>query len=71
MKPFKQICIIITISFCSCHSGQLNELLQQTDRLIENNPDSALVLLSSYPHSETLNQADFAAYQLMIYEGKG
>ncbi|WP_293709442.1 hypothetical protein [uncultured Parabacteroides sp.] len=70
MKPFKQICIIITISFCSCHSGQLNELLQQTDRLIENNPDSALVLLSSYPHSETLNQADFAAYQLMYTKAK-
>lgn len=71
MKPFKQIYfIIITISFWSCHSGQPNKVLQQADRLMENDPDSAFVLLSSYPHPEKLNQGDFAAYQLMYTKVK-
>ena len=64
MKPFKQVyLIIIVIGLLSCHSGQLDKVLQQADSLMENDPDSALELLSSFPHPETLNQADFAAYQ--------
>ncbi len=37
---------------------------------MENDPDRALALLSSFPHPETLNQADFAAYQLMYTKAK-
>lgn len=71
MKPFKQVyLIIIVIGLLSCHSGQLDKVLQQADSLMENDPDSALELLSSFPHPETLNQADFAAYQLMYTKAK-
>ena len=71
MKPFKQVyLIIIVIGLLSCHSGQLDKVLQQADSLMENDPDSALALLSSFPHPETLNQADFAAYQLMYTKAK-
>ena len=71
MKPFKQVyLIIIVIGLLSCHSGQLDKVLQQADSLMENDPDRALALLSSFPHPETLNQADFAAYQLMYTKAK-
>lgn len=71
MKPFKQVyLIIIVIGLLSCHSGQLDKVLQQADSLMENEPDRALALLSSFPHPETLNQADFAAYQLMYTKAK-
>lgn len=71
MKPFKQVnLIIIVIGLLSCHSGQLDKVLQQADSLMENDPDRALELLSSFPHPETLNQADFAAYQLMYTKAK-
>ena len=51
MKPFKQVyLIIIVIGLLSCHSGQLDKVLQQADSLMENDPDSALELLSSFPH---------------------
>lgn len=71
MKPFKQVyLIIIVIGLLSCHSGQLDKVLQQADSLMENDPDSVLELLSSFPHPETLNQADFAAYQLMYTKAK-
>lgn len=71
MKPFKQVyLIIIAIGLLSCHSGQLDKVLQQADSLMENDPDRALALLSSFPHPETLNQADFAAYQLMYTKAK-
>ena len=71
MKPFKQVyLIVIVIGLLSCHSGQLDKVLQQADSLVENAPDSALALLSSFPHPETLNQADFAAYQLMYTKAK-
>lgn len=71
MKPFSPIClIVIAISFCSCQSGQITDILLQADRLVENDPDSALTLLSSYLYPETLDQADFAAYQLMYTKAK-
>lgn len=71
MKPFKQVyLIIIVIGLLSCHSGQLDKVLQQADSQMENEPDRALALLSSFPHPETLNQADFAAYQLMYTKAK-
>ena len=71
MKPFKQVyLIIIVIGLLSCHSGQLDKVLQQADSLMENEPDRGLALLSSFPHPETLNQADFAAYQLMYTKAK-
>lgn len=71
MKPFSPIyLIVIAISFCSCQSGQITETLLQADRLVENDPDSALTLLSSYLYPETLDQADFAAYQLMYTKAK-
>lgn len=72
MNPFKQVYLIIImmISLLSCHSGQLDKVLQQADSLMENDPDNALALLSSFPHPETLNQADFAAYQLMYTKAK-
>lgn len=71
MKPFKQVyLIIIVIGLLSCHSWQLDKVLQQADSLMENDPDRALALLSSFPHPETLNQADFAAYQLMYTKAK-
>ena len=71
MKPFKQVnLIIIVIGLLSCHSGQLDKVLQQADSLMENDPDRTLELLSSFPHPETLNQADFAAYQLMYTKAK-
>lgn len=71
MKLLKQISlIIIVISFCSCHSKQFDEVLQQTNQLIENDPDSVFVLLSSFPHPEKLSTADFAAYQLMLTKAK-
>lgn len=71
MKPFKQVnLIIIVIGLLSCHSGLLDKVLQQADSLMTNDPDGALALLSSFPHPETLNQADFAAYQLMYTKAK-
>lgn len=71
MKPFKQVnLIIIVIGLLSCYSGQLDKVLQQADSLMENDPDRALELLSSFPYPETLNQADFAAYQLMYTKAK-
>lgn len=71
MKLYKRIyLIIITIIFGSCHSSSLKEVLQQAGRLMENDPDSALALLSSYPDTVNLKQADFAAYQLMYTKAK-
>ena len=63
-------CIIITIGLCSCHSGQLKEVLSQAESLMENDPDSAFVLLSSYSDPENLSKADFAAFQLMYTKVK-
>lgn len=71
MNPFKQVyLIVVTISFLSCHSEQLKDTLLLADRLMENAPDSAFALLSSYPHPEILGEADFAAYQLIYTKAK-
>ena len=71
MKLLKYVYyIIITISLCSCHSGQLKDILSRAESLMENDPDSAFALLFSYSGSENLSKADFAAYQLMYAKAK-
>ena len=70
MKLLKYVYYIITISLCSCHSGQLKDILSRAESLMENDPDSAFALLFSYSGSENLSKADFAAYQLMYAKAK-
>lgn len=62
--------IIIAIVLGACHAEQIKDALKQTDLLMENDPDSAYAFLSTYPDLEKLNQADFAAYQLMYTKTK-
>lgn len=71
MNRFRLTCfLMIAVAYCSCNSSSLRNMLQQADRFMKNDPDSAFALLSSYPAPETLNEADFAAYQLMYTKAK-
>lgn len=66
MKLLKSILFIVYIFF-SCNSSSLRNILQEANRIMENDPDSAFVLLSSFPNPESLNEVDYAAYQLMYF----
>lgn len=69
MKLIKSILFIVYIFF-SCNSNSLRNTLQEANRIMENDPDSAFVLLSSFPNPESLNEVDYAAYQLMYIKAK-
>lgn len=69
MKLIKSILFIVYIFF-SCNSSSLRNILQEANRIMENDPDSAFVLLSSFPNPESLNEVDYAAYQLMYTKAK-
>lgn len=64
---------LIGLSLSSCHfSGGNNQLavLQYADSLMENHPDSALLLLENIDNTDTLLRADRAYYALLLTQAK-
>ena len=64
---------LIGLSLSSCHfSGGNNQLavLQYADSLMENHPDSALLLLENIDNTDTLLRAGRAYYALLLTQAK-
>lgn len=64
---------LMGLSLSSCHfSGGNNQLavLQYADSLMENHPDSALLLLENIDNTDTLLRADRAYYALLLTQAK-
>lgn len=56
-----------TFLFCACSSGnQTHALFLQTESLLEESPDSALLLLSALPKSQKLSRKESAQYALLL-----
>lgn len=65
--------VLVGLSLSSCHfSGGNNQLavLQYADSLMENHPDSALLLLENIDNTDTLLRADRAYYALLLTQAK-
>lgn len=63
------ILAILLLSVCNSHSESLL-LLREAERIIEINPDSALLLLESIADSEGLSETDHMKYQLRIVQAR-
>lgn len=56
-----------TFLFCACSSGdQTHTLFLQAESLLEESPDSALLLLSALPKSQKLSRKESAQYALLL-----
>lgn len=59
---------LLAVCFFACNRHSSNLLLQQIDSLLEEKPDSALVLLKNIPAPEEMPGADRAYYALLMAE---
>lgn len=59
---------LLAVCFFACNRHSSNLLLQQIDSLLEEKPDSALVLLQNIPAPEGMPGADRAYYALLMAE---
>lgn len=57
---------LLAVCFFACNRHSSNLLLQQIDSLLEEKPDSALVLLKNIPAPEEMSGADRAYYALLM-----
>lgn len=57
---------LLAVCFFACNRHSSNLLLQQIDSLLEEKPDSALVLLKNIPAPEEMPGADRAYYALLM-----
>lgn len=56
-----------TFLFCACSSGdQTHRLFLQAESLLEESPDSALLLLNTIPTSQKLSRKESAQYALLL-----
>ena len=71
MKPIFSTFILFFVLFsCTYHSQDVKEILTNAKSLIENNPDSALILLESVHYPDELNKSLFADYTLLFIWAK-
>lgn len=57
---------IFSLLSTSCNQYSTKDMLDYADSIIENSPDSALVLLESIEQPEGLSQEDYAKYGLLL-----
>lgn len=62
--------ILSSISLSSCSSSAKNSLLLCADSLMEEYPDSALVILESIPSTQKMPRADRALYALLLTQAR-
>lgn len=59
--------LLWTFLFCACSSGdQTHTLFLQAESLLEESPDSALLLLNTIPTSQKLSRKESAQYALLL-----
>ncbi len=63
--------VMTAMFFCACSCGQRSaELLSQADSLVENYPDSALVLLGQIGRVDSLSDDERALYYLLLTQAQ-